>query len=196
MDHNSFDYFLNYRVTLTLIHLPDNDLIILMDLIIRSAAPKDLPSLLDIINHEILNTSAIYDYEPRTLEDQKAWFEKMIEDGMPVIVAEREGKVIGYGSYNIFRPKIGYKFSVEHSIYLDEKSRGMGVGGKLLGSLIQRARESGLHTMIAGIDAANRGSIEFHKKYGFVEKGYLKEVGYKFDQWLDLVFMQLLLEED
>ncbi|MCF0052779.1 N-acetyltransferase family protein [Dyadobacter chenwenxiniae] len=167
-----------------------------MDLIIRSAAPKDLPSLLEIINHAILNTTAIYDYEPRSLEEQKEWFEKMFNDGMPVIVAEREGKVIGYGSYNIFRPKIGYKFSVEHSIYLDEKSRGLGVGGKLLGSLIQRARESGLHSMIAGIDATNRGSIEFHKKYGFVEKGYLKEVGYKFDQWLDLVFMQLLLEED
>ncbi|SKB44683.1 GNAT family N-acetyltransferase [Dyadobacter psychrophilus] len=167
-----------------------------MDLIIRSAAPKDLPSLLEIINHAILNTTAIYDYEPRTMDQQKAWFEQMFNDGMPVIVAERQGEVIGYGSYNIFRPKIGYKFSVEHSIYLDEKSRGIGVGGKLLGSLIQRARESGLHSMIAGIDAANRGSIEFHKRYGFVEKGYLKEVGYKFDQWLDLVFMQLLLEED
>jgi L-amino acid N-acyltransferase len=72
----------------------------------------------------------------------------------------------------------------------------MGVGGKLLGSLIQRAKESGLHTMIGCIDASNRASIEFHKKYGFVEKGYLKEVAYKFDQWLDLVYMQLLLEED
>ena len=167
-----------------------------MDLIIRSAAPKDLPFLLDIINHAILNTTAIYDYEPRTLDHQKAWFDQMINDGMPVIVAEIDGVVIGYGSYNIFKPKIGYRFSVEHSIYLDEKSRGMGVGGKLLGSLIQRARESGIHTMIGVIDAANRGSIEFHKKYGFVEKGYLKEVGFKFDQWLDVVFMQLLLEED
>lgn len=167
-----------------------------MDLIIRSAAPKDLPVLLEIINHAILNTTAIYDYEPRTMDEQKAWFEKMFNDGMPVIVAEMEGKVIGYGSYNIFRPKIGYKFSVEHSIYLDDKSRGMGVGGKLLGSLIQRAKESGVHTMIGVIDAANRGSIEFHKKYGFVEKGYLKEIAFKFDQWLDVVFMQLLIEED
>ena len=167
-----------------------------MDLIIRNAAPRDLPVILEIINHAILTSTAIYDYEIRTLEEQTAWFEKMIADGMPVIVAEFEGEVIGYGSYNIFRPKIGYKFSVEHSIYLDDKSRGIGVGGKLLGSLIQRAKESGLHTMIAGIDAANRGSIEFHKKYGFIEKGYLREVGYKFDQWLDLVFMQLILEEE
>ncbi|MCE7060928.1 GNAT family N-acetyltransferase [Dyadobacter sp. CY343] len=167
-----------------------------MDLIIRSAAPKDLPVLLDIINHAILNTTAIYDYEPRTMDEQRAWFEKMFNDGMPVVVAEMEGKVIGYGSYNTFRPKIGYKFSVEHSIYLDDKSRGMGVGGKLLGSLIQRAKESGVHTMIGVIDAANRGSIEFHKKYGFVEKGYLKEIAFKFDQWLDVVFMQLLIEED
>ncbi|QRR01067.1 GNAT family N-acetyltransferase [Dyadobacter sandarakinus] len=166
-----------------------------MDLIIRSAALKDLPAILDIVNHSILHSTAIYDYDVRTMEEQQAWFEQMVLNGMPVIVAEQEGKVIGYGSYNIFRPKIGYKFSVEHSIYLDDKSRGMGVGGRLLGSLIQRAKEQGLHTMIAGIDASNRGSIEFHKKYGFVEKGYLKEVAYKFDQWLDLVFMQLLLDD-
>lgn len=167
-----------------------------MDLIIRNAAPKDLPAILDIINHAILTTTAIYDYEPRSLEQQTAWFESMIKDGMPVIVAEHNGNVIGYGSYNIFKPKIGYRFSVEHSIYLDEKSRGIGVGGKLLRSLIQRASESGLHTMIGVIDAANRGSIEFHKKYGFIEKGYLREVGYKFDQWLDVVYMQLILKEE
>jgi len=167
-----------------------------MHLIIRNATPKDLPALLEIINHAILNTTAIYDYEPREYDQQKTWLDQMFNDGMPVVVAEVDGEVIGYGSYNIFRPKIGYKFSVEHSIYLNEKSRGMGVGSRILESLIQRARESGIHTMIAGIDAANRGSIEFHKKYGFVEKGYLKEVGYKFDQWLDLVFMQLLLDED
>jgi len=167
-----------------------------MDLIIRNAAPKDLPAILEIINHAILTTTAIYDYDARTLEEQTAWLEKMIADGMPVIVAEHDKEVIGYGSYNIFRPKVGYRFSVEHSIYLNDKSRGIGVGGKLLGSLIQRARESGLHSMIGAIDAANRGSIEFHKKYGFIEKGYLREVGYKFDQWLDVVYMQLILEEE
>lgn len=167
-----------------------------MDIIIRNAASRDLPVILEIINQAILTTTAIYDYEARTLEEQTAWFEKMIFDGMPVIVAEHDKKVIGYGSYNIFKPKIGYKFSVEHSIYLNEKSRGIGVGGKLLGSLIQRARESGLHTMIGIIDAANRGSIEFHKKYGFIEKGYLREVGYKFDQWLDVVYMQLILDNE
>lgn len=167
-----------------------------MDIIIRNATPKDLPVILEIINQAILTTTAIYDYDIRTLEEQTAWFEKMIEDGMPVIVAEHDKQVLGYSSYNIFKPKIGYRFSVEHSIYLDDKSRGIGVGGKLLKSLIQRARESGLHTMIGVIDASNRGSIEFHKKFGFIEKGYLREVGYKFDQWLDAVFMQLILEED
>ncbi|CAG4994305.1 L-methionine sulfoximine/L-methionine sulfone acetyltransferase [Dyadobacter sp. CECT 9275] len=165
-----------------------------MDLRIRNATKKDLPAILEIVNQTILTSTAIYDYEIRTLEEQTEWFERVTDNGMPIIVADQDGEVLGYGSYNTFRPKIGYQFTVEHSIYLDEKSRGMGVGGKLLGSLIQRAREQGLHTMIGGIDAANRGSIEFHKKYGFVEKGYLKEVAYKFDQWLDLVFMQLILE--
>lgn len=167
-----------------------------MDIIIRNATPHDLPAILDIINQAILTTTAIYDYDARTLEEQAAWFDQMIQDGMPVIVAEHDKEVVGYGSYNIFKPKIGYRFSVEHSIYLDEKSRGVGVGGKLLKSLIQRAHESGVHTMIGVIDAANRGSIDFHKKFGFIEKGYLREVGFKFDQWLDIVFMQLILEED
>lgn len=167
-----------------------------MDIIIRNATPHDLPAILDIINQAILTTTAIYDYDARTLEEQAAWFDQMIQDGMPVIVAEHDKEVVGYGSYNIFKPKIGYRFSVEHSIYLNEKSRGVGVGGKLLKSLIQRAHESGVHTMIGVIDAANRGSIDFHKKFGFIEKGYLREVGFKFDQWLDIVFMQLILEED
>jgi L-amino acid N-acyltransferase YncA len=82
-----------------------------MDLIIRNAAPKDLPAILEIINHAILTTTAIYDYDARTLEEQTTWFEKMIADGMPVIVAEHDKQVIGYGSYNIFRPKVGYRCS-------------------------------------------------------------------------------------
>lgn len=164
-----------------------------MNIKIRNAYPTDLPVILEILNYSIEHSTAIYDYEPRTLEAQTEWFELMLLNSMPVIVAEHERLVIGFGSFQRFRPKIGFQYSVEHSIYLDEKSRGMGVGGNLLESLIQRAKEQGIHTMIGCIDASNRGSIEFHKKYGFIEKGYIKEVGYKFDQWLDLVYMQLIL---
>ncbi|WP_025761859.1 GNAT family N-acetyltransferase [Dyadobacter tibetensis] len=165
-----------------------------MSLKIRNASPLDLPVILEILNESILTSTAIYDYETRSLEQLTEWFDQMLMNSMPILVAEVEGKVIGYGSFQQFRPKKGFMFSVEHSIYLNESSRGMGVGGRLLESLIQRAREQGIHTMIGCIDASNRGSISFHEKYGFVEKGYIKEVGYKFDQWLDLVYMQLILK--
>ncbi|PWJ58715.1 phosphinothricin acetyltransferase [Dyadobacter jejuensis] len=166
-----------------------------MSVKIRNASPLDLPVILEILNQSIRTSTAIYDYEERTLEQLTEWFERMILDSMPVLVSEVENEVIGYGSFQRFRPKEGFRFSVEHSIYLKESSRGMGVGGRLLESLIQRAKEQGIHTMIGCIDASNRGSISFHEKYGFVEKGYIKEVGYKFDQWLDLVYMQLILKE-
>ncbi|MDJ1485045.1 N-acetyltransferase family protein [Cytophagaceae bacterium YF14B1] len=164
-----------------------------MELTIRDATSDDVPAILSIINHAIAHTTAVYDYQPRSLEVQQAWFDKKQVDNMPVLVADYQGKIIGFGSYGIFRPWEGYRFSVEHSIYVSEESRGKGVGKMLLEVLIDRARKQGFHTMIAGIDAENVVSCELHRKLGFQETGRLKEVGYKFDKWLDLAFMQLYL---
>ena len=102
---------------------------------------------------------------------------------------------VAYGSYGIFRAWEAYKFSVEHSIYVQQDFQGQGIGKQLLIALVERAKKDGFHTMIAGIDADNEKSYAFHKKLGFVEVGKFKEVGYKFDRWLDLVFMQLMLDE-
>lgn len=162
---------------------------------IRNAIEKDLPSILEIINHAILNTTAVYDYNPRTLKTQQEWFIKKTKDKMPVIVIEVNNEVVGFGSYGIFRPWDGYKFCVEHSIYISEKHRGKGLGEKLLQELIVLAKKQGFHTMIAGIDADNPGSYGLHEKLGFKEVGRFNEVGYKFDRWLDLVFMQLMLKK-
>jgi phosphinothricin acetyltransferase len=166
-----------------------------MSIHLRDAHRDDVPAILDIVNYNILNSTAIYDYNSRALETQQAWFDSLKAAGMAVLVAEQDGRVIGYGSYGSFRPRDAYRFSVEHSIYVDASSQGKGVGKLLLQALIERARTQGFHTMIAGIDAANQGSIEFHRKFGFTEAGYIREVGYKFDRWLDLVFMQLIIEE-
>ncbi|MBK8505684.1 MAG: N-acetyltransferase [Saprospiraceae bacterium] len=165
-----------------------------MDLEIRMATESDVPAILPIINYEIANSTAIYDYEPRTFEMQMDWFKKKIEDKMPVIIGVSEAKVIGFATYGIFRPKIAYRFSVEHSIYLAPDTRGKGAGKQLMGTLIDKAQQAGFHTMIAGVDASNQTSYFFHKKLGFVEVARFKEVGYKFDKWLDLVFMQLFLD--
>jgi len=157
---------------------------------IRQAEIKDINNILEIVNYEILNSTVLYDYEERTFEQQLKWFEKKQADKMPVIVAENKNGVIGFGTYGIFRPWAAYQFSVEHSIYVNNNSRGNGIGKRLLSRLIELAKEQEYHIMIAGIDGSNEGN----KKFGFKEIGTFKEVGFKFDKWLDLRFLQLFLK--
>jgi L-amino acid N-acyltransferase YncA len=165
-----------------------------MDIKIRPAVFSDIDTILEIINHEILHSTSIYDYEPRDFETQKLWFEEKQSQNLPVLVAETENAAIGFATYGSFRQKEAYKFTIEHSVYVAEEFIGKGVGKLLLAELIQLAKEQGYHTMIGAIDADNSGSITFHEKFGFKTVGTVREVGYKFDKWLDLVFMQLLLK--
>jgi len=161
---------------------------------IRQATVKDINNILEIVNYEILNSTVLYDYKKKTFEQQLKWFEKKQTDSMPVIVAENKNGVVGFGTYGIFRPWDAYQFSVEHSIYVNNNSRGLGIGKQLLTRLIELAKEQEYHTMIAGVDGSNEGSFEFHKKFGFKEIGTFKQVGFKFDKWLDLKFLQLFLK--
>ncbi len=165
-----------------------------MNVIIRNATIEDLPPILEIVNHAILNTTSNYLYEVQTVENQLQWFEDKKSKQFPIIVADYNGTAVGFGTYGTFREKIGYQFTVEHSVYVAPEFIGKGIGKQLLLALIVLAKEEGYHTMIGGIDAANTGSIDFHRKLGFVETGIIKEVGFKFGKWLDLQFMQLILK--
>ncbi|PRX53676.1 GNAT family N-acetyltransferase [Flagellimonas meridianipacifica] len=165
-----------------------------MKIIIRKAEERDVTEILDIVNYEILNSTVLYDYKKRTYQQQLVWFEKKQIDKMPIIVAEIENRVAGFGTYGIFRPWAAYQFSVEHSIYVHRDMRANGVGKKLLSKLIELAKDNGFHTMIAGVDGSNEKSFEFHKNFGFEEIGTFKEIGFKFDKWLDLRFLQLFLK--
>lgn len=165
-----------------------------MKVTIRKATTADVPTILAIVNHAILHTTSNYLYDVQSLETQLAWFEDKKKKKFPVLVADYNGNTIGFGTYGTFREKIGYQFTVEHSVYIAEDFIGKGIGRLLLEALIEKAKSEGYHTMIGGIDAANKGSIAFHKKLGFVENGVLKEVGFKFGKWLDLQFMQLILK--
>ncbi|HEX8269845.1 MAG TPA: GNAT family N-acetyltransferase [Flavobacterium sp.] len=165
-----------------------------MDVSIRKAKNQDLAAILEIVNYSIVNTTANYNYEPQSIEAQQLWFEHKLRENFPVIVAELDQKVVGYGTYGTFREKIGYQFTVEHSVYVGPGYVGKGIGKLILLELIALATENGFHTMIGGIDAANTDSIDFHKRFGFVECGIIKEAGFKFGRWLDLQFMQLLLK--
>lgn len=164
-----------------------------MSIILRHATKNDLQKILEIVNYSILHTTANYSYEIQTLEVQTKWFDDKISKKLPVIVADLDGEVVGFGSYGQFREKIGYQYTVEHSVYVVDNVIGKGIGSKLLTELIRLAKEQGFHVMIGAIDADNAGSIAFHEKFGFVATGTIREVGYKFDHWLDLVFMQLIL---
>jgi len=165
-----------------------------MEIQIRPYQTKDTQAILDIINHNILYSTALYDYAVRSYEQQKNLLEEKISKNFPVIVAELDGQVAGFGMYGEFRFREAYKFTVEHSVYVNQNFHGKGIGKALLQELIALAKKQKLHTMIAVIDAENQGSVAFHEQFGFKTVGVIKESGYKFDRWLDSVFMQLILE--
>ena len=160
---------------------------------IREAIEEDLSQLLTIYNDIILHTTAVYDYEPHTLEMRKQWFETKKQQGFPVYVAEEKGKIFGFSSIGPFRAWAAYKYSVENSVYVAAEARGKGIGKLLIPPLIEAAKKLQLHTIIASIDAANEVSLRLHKSFGFEEVAHFKEVGWKFDRWLDLKFLQLIV---
>ena len=159
---------------------------------IRPYKTDDTQAILDIVNHNILHSTSLYDYNIRSYEQQKTILEEKINKNFPVIVAELDGIVVGFGMYSEFRFREAYQFTVEHSVYVSEDFHGNGVGKQLLQELINLARKQKIHTMIGVIDSENQSSVVFHEKFGFKTVGIIKESGYKFDRWLDSVLMQLL----
>jgi len=160
---------------------------------IRLATEDDLPGMLEIYNDIILNTTAVYEYEPHTLEMRRQWFLTKQEQRFPVFLAEEDGNLAGFSSMGPFRAWAAYKYSVENSVYVKSGLRGKGIGRLLLAPLIGAARNLKMHTIIAGIEATNEASIKLHESFGFKEVAHFKEVGWKFERWLDLKFLQLLL---
>lgn len=161
---------------------------------IREASLDDLPAILAIYNDVLATSTAIYRDEPATLDDRRSWLAARQAEGHPVLVAIDAGEVVGFAGFGGFRPWPGYRFTVEHSVHVRADRRGQGVGGALMGPLITRATALGMHVMIAGIDADNAGSIRFHERLGFTRAAHLRQVGFKFGRWLDLVLMQRILE--
>lgn len=165
-----------------------------MEIKIRPYQIEDCQDIVDIINYNILHSTALYDYHPRTLAQQETIFLEKIDKGFPVIVALAENKPIGFGYYSEFRFREAYKFTVEHSVYVAQDFHGKGIGKLLMQTLIDLAKQQKLHTMIAVIDSENQSSVAFHEQFGFKTVGLLKETGFKFDRWLHSQFMQLLLQ--
>jgi phosphinothricin acetyltransferase len=159
---------------------------------VRHATENDIHAMLDIYNEIIENTTAVFQYDLHTLEMRKEWFAQKQKENYPVFVAEENNEAIGFSTFGQFRNWQAYKYSVENSVYVKADKRGKGIGKLLLQPLIDAAKQRQLHTIIAGIVADNEASIALHKQFGFVEVAHFKEVGYKFDKWLDLKFLQLM----
>jgi len=162
-------------------------------MIIREAIEADLPQLLSIYNDIILHTTAVYDYEPHTMEMRRQWFEAKKQQGLPVFVADEAGMILGFSSIGPFRAWAAYKYSVENSVYVAAAERGKGIGKLLIPPLIEATKKLGLHTIIASIDATNESSLRLHRRFGFEEVAHFKQVGWKFGRWLDLKFLQLIV---
>jgi L-amino acid N-acyltransferase len=160
---------------------------------VRPATTTDAPVMLEIYNDAILNTTALYSYEPVTLENRIEWLEGKARDGWPVFVAEDAGNVLGYSSYGPFRTWPAYLHTVENSIYVHPAHRGRGIGKLLIPPLLEAARSQQMHALIAGIDAENAASRKLHEHFGFEKVAHFREVGFKFGRWLDLTFLELLL---
>lgn len=150
-------------------------------------------AILDIFNHAIEHSTALYDYRPRTLDFMREWFKAKELANFPVLGLEQDGELLAFASYGSFRSQPAYKYSVEHSIYVQHQQRGQGLAKCLLQALIQVAESQNYHVMVGAIDATNQASIALHKQLGFVHAGTLQQAGFKFGRWLDVAFYQLIL---
>jgi L-amino acid N-acyltransferase len=160
---------------------------------LRDATPDDLPEILGIYNDVILTTTSVYSEKPHTLEMRQAWFNERKQSGFPVIVAVNDDKIVGFATYGHFRVWPCYRYTVEHSVYVRRDSRGHGISKLLLNEVIDHARKAGKHAMIAGVDSENDVSLKLHLQFGFEQVARFKEVGFKFNRWLDLIFLELIL---
>ena len=159
----------------------------------REATEADLEGLAAIYNEVIASSTAVFSYLPVSVDERRRWGQARTAQGYPVLVAHDEHGVAGFGTFGDFRPWPGYRFTVEHTLHVRADARGRGLGTQMLQALVQRARALGKHVMVAGVDAGNAASIRLHERCGFAQAGRLREVGYKFDRWLDLVFLQRAL---
>lgn len=160
---------------------------------IRLALAEDAPVVLGIRDEAIRSSSGLWIDEVPESVSSRAWFDAHLDRGSMLVAAGPDDEVLGYACFSPLRDYAGYRFTGEDSIYLLPAAQGRGVGRALLGALVAHAREHGMHSLVALVEAGNVGSIRLHERCGFQEVGRMPEAGFKFDRWWDLVTLQLLL---
>jgi L-amino acid N-acyltransferase YncA len=167
-----------------------------MTTIVRSSRDADLPAITAIYAHHVLRGTGTFETEAPCISDMTARRQDVLAKKLPYLVVERDGEILGFAYCNWFKPRPAYRFSAEDSIYLAEIAVGQGLGTRLLDALIQAAEAAGVRKLMAVIgDSANAGSIGVHRALGFAHVGVLKDVGWKFGQWRDVVLMDRVLGE-
>jgi len=158
---------------------------------IRDATPQDLPQIQQIYAHHVLSSTTTFEEIPPTVEEMGERLSKVQDQGLPWLVAEQDGRILGYCYASAYRPRPAYRYTIEDSIYLADGESGKGMGGHLLGALIERCGRGPWRQLIAVIAGTqNQSSINLHRKAGFAHVGTQPDTGYKFGQWIDVVFMQ------
>ncbi|WP_433610937.1 N-acetyltransferase family protein [Prescottella agglutinans] len=164
-------------------------------MLVRDATPDDLPGILEIHNEAIANSTAIWDETLADLDERRSWFDDRRRRGFPILVADIDGRVAGYASYGVWRPKTGYRHTVENSVYVHVDFHRRGIATTLMTELIARARAGGVHVIVASVEATNATSIALHERFGFRVVAQMPQVGRKFGRWLDMTYLQLTLPD-
>jgi L-amino acid N-acyltransferase len=162
---------------------------------IRPAGIEDAAAILPIYNYAAAETLALWIDKPSDIVQRRNWLAARLGQGYPVLLAEREGKVVAYASFGDFRVNDGYRHTVENSVYVLPNMQRSGIGRAMVAELMRVAQSMGKHVMVAGIDSTNVPSIRLHESLGFTQTGYMPQVGCKWGRWLDLVMMQAMLDE-
>ena len=165
-----------------------------MSYLVECSLEQQGAPILEIFNDAILNTTSLYDYQARTMDDMESWFETKRSGNFPVIgLQNQEGDLMGFATYGTFRPQTAYLHTVEHSLYVHPNYRRKGIGRRLLKEIVERAKQEDYHLMLGLIDSNNVASIQLHISQGFTHSGTIEQAGYKFERWLDVAIYQLKL---
>ncbi|HCI59112.1 MAG TPA: GNAT family N-acetyltransferase [Bacteroidetes bacterium] len=160
---------------------------------IRSATADDIPFITEVYNDAIINTTATFDTEVKSIEDRMLWF-KNHDGNHPIIVAENDGVLSGWASLTAWSDRCAYNGTAEVSVYVHKQHRGRGIGKALLEILILKGESKGLHYLLSRIASGNEASIHLHTIFGFRHIGIMKEVGFKFGNYVDVHLMELLFK--
>ena len=163
--------------------------------VLRPYTSRDAPALTAIYAHYVATSTVTFDTEPPLESKMRDKFDAMVAQNHPVIVAEREGTVLGFAYASTYRDRPAYRFTCEDTLYLAPAATGLGIGSRLLEQLITDASACGFYQMIAVIEASAIPSVGLHEKFDFTVRGRYPGLGFKFDRWLDIVHMQLELQQ-